>query len=1241
MNKKLIKKLIIWAIFIALVVTAIILLVTVVNKKETTPIFQTDGTTLVKYNGKDEEVVISKDIEIIGKSAFQSNDKLKKLTFESGSKIKAISRRAFEDCSKLEEIELPNTITSIGSSAFDGCTSLTNVTLPSALASLDFGAFYDCISLQAITLNEGLETIGEDAFYNCGKLVDVTLPSTLVSLGANAFYNCTALNLSVASNNTNYVITKNVLYHNVENNKKELVLSLDSTITEIKNIDASVVTICANAYYNASKVTTIDIPTTVTTIEENAFSGCAQVSDVTLPFIGTSIDSSFAFKAVFGNSTQNIRLVTIKQGTRIIEKAFKNLSTIRSIDLPNTITSLGSEAFAGCTSLQNVTNLPTNLEKINASTFEGCPSLREEVLTSLINSNLKVIEQKAFAGCTKLTKIDLPNNVISIGVGAYEGCTGVTEAVLPFIGSGYKYDSKTLVKKEFNSAEIFGYIFNSNGVGDTTNSKTLDNLITLTITGTYDIPENAFVNCKSLVTINLPNEITSIGDYAFKGCTSLVNMVLPTSLTNLGMNAFQNCTVLESVTLPESLTTLKDDTFRNCSHLKEIDLTYIISLGKNVLYGCDESIRIIINSSNQKYQVIDNSLYTADDENGMRELVYYVPSVDGEGNVKDTFTVDDKVSVIRSGAFANQRNLKTLVISNTVKEIQTGAIVNCTALTNITLPFIGTMSEGSIGRDESFESIFAENKPEELEVTITNCTEVPSLAFMSSIIIKKITITDSNLQTIGAYAFAGCTNLSEIVLGEGITTIEEYAFLGCVGITNLQIPNSVRKLGDYALADCSNIESINIPDGLEKLGVGVFRSWSSLKNFTINPNHERYSIENTSEGSNVCQVLCSKDKTTLILYMPSNKVSSYTVPTTITSIDAYAFSGASLRSVVITDQVTSLGNGLFYNCNKLRSVTLPANTTTVKYSMFENCYALTTIENTANIEEIEGRAFLMCTSLENVPVTEKVTLIGESAFEGCEQIKSVVIPATMTSIPKFAFKDCKNLSDVTFPESITIVGESAFEGCSKLTYIELKEGLITIEDKAFANCCQSFVYEVDENGEVKKDADGNSIRKELLIKIPTTVESIGRQAFIGCRGATKIYLPVEVDKDGKIIRAASYVGDEAFGSMATTTFFTEGIVRLLDEEGNATGEKTYPAGWSKALDQQMGTSLYRGEFKLDSNGVPVSLNDNSNNDNTGTEIPKRDTKPGQCDYKENLGYYFMITATLVSGVVLLRKKQNH
>ena len=1243
MNKKLIKKIIIWAVFIALVATAIILLVTVVNKKETTPIFQTEGTTLVKYNGKDEEVTISKDIEVIGKSAFQNNDKIKKLKFENGTNIKIIARRAFEECTHLEEIELPNGITSIGSDAFKGCIALTSVTLPTSLKSLEYGVFNNCINLQTISLNEGLETIGDDCFNNCDKITDVVLPSTLKTLGDNAFYNCLSMNLSVASGNTNYVVNNKILYRNIENNKKELVLALDKSITEIKNIDSSVVTICSNAFYNTSNVTSIDIPNTVTKIEENAFSGCTKVTNVSLPFIGTSLDSAYAFKAVFGSATQTIRVVTIKQGTKLIEKAFKNLSSIRSIDLPNTITSVGSESFAGCASLQNITNLPTNLVKINASTFDGCTSLNEDVITSLINPNLKVIEQKAFAGCTKLTKIDLPNTIISIGVGAYDGCTGVTEVILPFIGSGYKYDSKTLAISEFNEDELFGYIFNANGVGDTTNSKTLDSVRIVTITGSYAVPENAFVNWKNLTSINLPNDVTTIGAYAFKDCSSLESMSLPTSLTSLGMNAFQNCTSLKNVQLPTGLTELVDDTFRNCTSLKEIDLTHVTSLGKNVLYGCDRQINIKINSTNQVYQVIDGSLYTADDERGMRELVYYVPRTTIENKLEDSFTVSDKVSVIRAGAFANPTSLKTLVIPSTVEKIESGALVNVTSLTSITVPFIGSMPEGTIGRDESFECIFAINLPEELEVTVLNCTEVPSLAFMNSIIIKKITILDTNLKTIGSYAFAGCTNLSEIELPNGITSIEEYAFLGCVKITALQIPNSVKVLGDYALADCSNIESINIPDELENLGVGVFRSWSALKKIEIDEAHKKYSIDDTTEGSNTCQVLFSKDKTTLILYMPSNTVRTYTIPEGVISIDAYAFSGASLRSVVVTEKVQNIGNGAFYNCTKLQTVTLPTSTTTIGYSMFENCYALKTVENVDKVEEIEGRAFLMCTSLETAPITEKVTSIGESAFEGCEKIKEVVIPANMTTVTKFAFKDCKNLETVTFPDSITVIGESAFEGCSKLTYIDLKEGLITIEDKAFANCCQSIVYEIDENGETKKDADGNNIRKDILIKIPTTVESIGRQAFLGCRGATKIYLPVQLDEEGKtIVKAPTYIGDEAFGSMATTTFFTEGIVRLLDEDGNATGEKTYPEGWSKALDQQMGTSLYRGEFKLDENGIPFSLTDNSNNGDSGnTTIPKRDTKPGQCDYKENLGYYFMITSTLVATMVLLRKKQTH
>lgn len=1236
MNKKIIKKIIIWAIFIALVATAVILLVKVVNKKETTPIFQRDGTTLLKYNGKDEEVVISKDIEIIGKSAFLNNDRVKKISFEKGSKVKTISRRAFEECTKLESIELPNTVTYIGDEAFKSCTSLTSITMPNSLTTIEYNAFGNCIKLQTITLNEGLEKIGLNAFSGCEVLTEVELPSTLVSLGKDAFYDCIALDLKVASGNTNFVITNNILYHNIDNGKKELVLSLDKNITEITSVDSSVTKICANAYANATNVKTINIPNTVKEIEENAFSGCTSVVSVTLPFIGTSLDGPYTFKAVFGKATTSIKSIKINQGARVVEKAFKGLSDVKRIELPNTITTLGSEAFMGCSSLTDIIGLPTNLKKINASTFENCTVLKEDIIKSLINDDLRVIEKKAFAGCEKLTEIVLSDKIINIGAGAFEDCKGLTKATLPFIGSGYKYDNETYEIKEFDNNCLFGYIFNSNGAGDSSNSKTLANLKEVTIIGENNVPEKAFVNCRNLTIINLSDNITSIGNYAFMECTSLTTMTLPANLNNLGIGAFQNCTKLVSVKLPETLTIIKDYTFKNCTSLASIDLSAVTSLGSNVLSGCKAEIKI--DSINQKYQVINGSLYTIDDENGMRELIYYVPASKDE----TTLVIDSQVSIIRSGAISSS-SLKKIVIPTTVKEIQKGALVNCSSLTELQIPFIGTKGENEDGRDEIFESIFAGDKPNSLEVVVEESTEIPALAFANCKIITKVIFKDTNLKVINGYAFAQCENLQEIVLGDGITTIDEYAFSGCTGLTALNVPNTVTTLGDYAFADCENIEKINIPDSLELLGVGVFRNWAKLKEFTISHDHPKYSIiEETTADGKTCQVLCSKNKDTLILYMPSNNVTSYTVPSSIRTIDSYAFSGAKLRTIVIGETVTELGDGLFYNCKQLTSVTLPKNTTEIKYSMFENCTRLKEIINTENIEKISGRAFLQCAVLPEVPLSEKVFEIGESAFEGCAAITSITIPSVITTIPKAVFKDCSKLETVVFPSSLTEIGESAFEGCAKLYFINLSEGLIRIDAKAFYQCGRGWIYERDEDGNEIKDENGNRIRKEVIIKIPTTVDYIGDQAFSGCTGATRIYLPVEVDKDGNVIRAASYVGDQAFGNMPSTKLYTEGRVYVLDEDGNKTQDKIYPTGWVKSLDQQVGEVIGRGEFKLDENGIPVANNSSSDdNNNNNNDIPKRDTKPGQCDYKENLGYYFMITSVLVSAVALLRKKQSN
>lgn len=1248
MNKKLVKKLIIWGIFIALVATAVILLVTVVNKKEETPIFQMQGTTLIKYNGKSEEVEIPSDVEVIGKSAFEKNDRIEKVTFEKGTKIKTISRLAFSECRNLESIELPESITSIGDEAFKNCVALTNITLPSGITEVGYETFYGCIGFTNITLNQGLQSIDDGAFKECNKLISISIPSTVTNIGDDVFYDCGSLETIELNNNTKYVFKNKTLYRVLDNQKTELILSLDRDLTTINNISADVEKIHSHAFANCTKVKTINIPTTVKEIANNAFSGCTKVTDVTLPFIGNSIDSVAAFKSVFGSDANSIKTINITQGTKVIEKAFKGLSTVEVINLPNTITNVGGGAFDGCTVLKTISNLPNNLERIYESTFNGCAQLSETVIQNLINPNLKVIDSKAFAGCEQLTKLNLPDNVISIGAGAYENCKGLVEASLLFIGAGYEFDVKNLpngtkeiVKKEnsFNKQTTFGYIFNSEDTTDTTNSKVSTSLTSLTkveVRGNYDLPTNAFVNCSYLETIVLVDDVHQIGDYAFGECKNLVNINLPTSLTSLGVGAFQNCSNLSSVNLPSTLKELKNSTFKNCTSLNLLNLTYIEKLNSTVFYGVTNA-QITINESNQNYQVINNTIYTTDAADGTRELIFYIPSASEEKE----FVVDNKVSIIHSSAFVNCYDLEKLVIPQTVKEIKKGAIVNCSSLTELSIPFIGNKPENEPNRDDAFNCIFGGSitEADTFVVTVLSGTEVPDLAFLGCSKLTGVKLEGGHFVKIGESAFAQCTSLKEINLNEGIVEIAEYAFLNCSSIEELTIPSTVKKLGDYALADCEKISTVNIPEELEELGVGVFRNWSALKTFNISDSHPKYSIKDIDENG---KILLSKDQETLILYMPSNSVTSFTLPQTIKKIDAYAFSGAKVQEVVLGEQVEELGAGIFSNCTKLTSVSLPSHLTIIPYSMFENCTRLKNITNSLNggdlenIEVIEGRAFYYCTRLEKHVITDKVTEIGESAFESCQKLTEVVLPTHMENIAKSAFKFCTSLVKVVFNENIKVVGESAFEGCQQLSDFTLYEGLVTIGDHAFANCGIFPLYETDEEGNEIVDAEGNKTRKDCVLVIPTTVETIGYQAFTGCNHFTKIYLPVELDEDENIVRAPETIGSEAFGNMATTKFYTEGI-KVITDDGNES--YVYPDGWEKGLDQQMGTSYYRGQFELDQNGHPFS--DDEEVETTVTPTTKRDTKPGQCDYKEDLGYYFMITATLLASLLLLRKRQNH
>ena len=241
MNKKTVKSLIAWGVIILIIAVAVILLVTVVNKKTVIPTFQTDATgkTLLVYNGTDKEVVIPKEITLIGNGAFENNSTITKVSFESGSKIKNIARYSFKSCVNLKEVKLPNTLEKISYGAFEDCMRLEKVVIPSSVKTIEDNAFSGCSSLEEIDLKEGIETIGNKAFAETA-ISTLYFPSSIQSFGEGVFTGCDQLDeLEIATNSTLFSCDNGVLYLNNEDGTKEIIVVLKTYISDF-TVDSSV-----------------------------------------------------------------------------------------------------------------------------------------------------------------------------------------------------------------------------------------------------------------------------------------------------------------------------------------------------------------------------------------------------------------------------------------------------------------------------------------------------------------------------------------------------------------------------------------------------------------------------------------------------------------------------------------------------------------------------------------------------------------------------------------------------------------------------------------------------------------------------------------------------------------------------------------------------------------------------------------------------------------------------------------
>ena len=253
---------------------------------------------------------------------------------------------------------------------------------------------------------------------------------------------------------------------------------------------------------------------------------------------------------------------------------------------------------------------------------------------------------------------------------------------------------------------------------------------------------------------------------------------------------------------------------------------------------------------------------------------------------------------------------------------------------------------------------------------------------------------------------------------EGTGIICDRAFAWCCSLAEVVIPNSVTSIGDLAFSGCRSLTEVVIPNSVVCINDNPFFDWNG-KLECLSPS---FVYEDN--------ILFNKDKSRIISFR-NQKLTSYVIPNSVTSIGGFAFHKCeSLTGVVIPNSVTSIGDRTFFGCSSLTEVVIPNSVTNIGKFAFSQCESLTEVVIPNSVTSIGEFAFSQCESLTEVVIPNSVTSIGGFAFSQCESLTEVVIPDSVTSIGKFAFAICCSLTEVVIPDSVTSIGDNAFEFCN-------------------------------------------------------------------------------------------------------------------------------------------------------------------------------------------------------------------
>ncbi|MDY2784762.1 MAG: leucine-rich repeat protein [Faecalibacterium sp.] len=567
----------------------------------------------------------------------------------------------------------------------------------------------------------------------------------------------------------------------------------------------------------------------ITGISDFAFVG-SKIETLDIPSSVTSIGS-----AAFSSCKD---LVSVSGGENVSylgSMAFLNCSSLASIDLSDKLEGLYMGTFKDCKSLTSIT-IPGNVAVygLSDSVFSGCEKLKTVTLMYGVAS----IGGGTFKDCTALETITLPDTLTNIYSDAFENCTALTKVF--YYGTEEDWNKITIAAgNDALTNATRSYIAEKHTSGSCGDSLTwtLNDAGVLTIQGTGGMTDYSqdFWNTDDVQKVIVKNGVTGIGAFAFYNCPNLTEVQLPSSLLEIGDSAFANCQKLTNVQLPANLTTLGSRAFWNDSGLLSINLPdALVSIGARAFENC----RALQGSLTLPQGIVDVPPY----------LFHDCDKLESVQLASGTKSIGDNAFCLCSG-------LTAIKIPDSVTQIGDYAFDWCYNLKDVTL----SKNLVSIG-DSAFSgtAITSMDLPDSV-------TSIGTYAFEQTNLTGTFTIP-SGVTEISAGLFKDCHNLKEVVIPDGITSIGAYAFYN-TGITSFAIPDGITVVSMYTFYG-ADLESITIPSSVTAIGDNAFdcfglkdvyyagsqSEWSEIKIYSENEKlteatiHYNYSSGGTFGG---------------------------------------------------------------------------------------------------------------------------------------------------------------------------------------------------------------------------------------------------------------------------------------------------------------------------------------------------------------------------------------------------------